>query len=198
MHTYCLLTCFCRLYCDFLALCFVIFQPTGVFSLTEVDLYPFGAGNGDTQLIATSDFVPFSFNVSNFRGFTFVSDGYNVSTIHWKYTTIFILLIQIDSIGRLSLTSTMVTASVLVSPLTNNDPFPVRGNIFHRLTNDTDLLNRARDDIRRSSVAQIFFNPTYLIIATWVNHTRLNTPDPDAVSSSVIIKRYCKNNFHSG
>ena len=82
MHTYCLLTCFCRLYCDFLALCIVIFQPTGVFSLTEVDLYPFGAGNGDTQLIATSDFVPFSFNVSNFRGFTFVSDGYNVSTIH--------------------------------------------------------------------------------------------------------------------
>ena len=86
----------------------------------------------------------------------------------------------------------MITASVLVSPLTNNDPFSVHGDIFHRLTNDTDLLNRARDDIRRSSVAQIFFNPTHLIIATWVNFTRANTPDPNIVSSSIVIKHYCK------
>ena len=161
-----------------------------MFSLTESDFYPFGVGNGDVELNGAT-FVPFFFNVSNFRGFPFISDGYSVSTIQLKYITNYIYIYiykQIENIGRLSLTSTMITASVLISPLTNNDPFPVRGGIFHRLTNDTDLLNRARDDIRRSSVAQIFFNPTYLVIATWVNFTRVNVPNPNVVSSSVIIK----------
>ena len=41
------------------------------------------------------------------------------------------------------------------------------GEVWHRLTNETDLLARASREVRAAFVTHMDFKPTWLLIATW-------------------------------
>ena len=58
---------------------------------------------------------------------------------------------------------------VIVSPLEKNTGSMHSGDVFYRITDNTTLLNRAKEDIKQSHLTQCNFNPTHLIIVTWVN-----------------------------
>ena len=43
------------------------------------------------------------------------------------------------------------------------------GDVFYRITDNTTLLDRAKEDIKQSNLTQCDFNPRHLIIITWEN-----------------------------
>ena len=59
---------------------------------------------------------------------------------------------------------------VIISPLEKNTGSIHSGDVFYRITDNTTLLNRAKEDIKQSNLTQCDFNPTHLIIVTWENY----------------------------
>ena len=59
---------------------------------------------------------------------------------------------------------------ISVNPLSKNHGFINSGDIFYRITDNTTLLNRAKEDIKQSNLTQCDFNPRHLIMVTWVNY----------------------------
>ena len=57
-----------------------------------------------------------------------------------------------------------------IFPLAQFGDYMHFGDVFYRITDNTTLLNRAKDDIKESNLTQCDFNPRHLIIVTWVNY----------------------------
>ena len=56
---------------------------------------------------------------------------------------------------------------ISVYPLSKYNGIITLGDVFYRITDNTTLLNRAKEDIKQSNLTQCNFNPTHLIIVTW-------------------------------
>ena len=57
-----------------------------------------------------------------------------------------------------------------VFPLSKSSGGLNSGDVFYRITDNTTLLDRAKEDIKQSNLTQCDFNPSHLIIVTWVNY----------------------------
>ena len=64
----------------------------------------------------------------------------------------------------------MTRSLTFVYPLSKDVGSVNSGDVFYRITDNTTLLNRAKDDIKQSNLTQCDFNPSYLIIVTWENY----------------------------
>ena len=60
------------------------------------------------------------------------------------------------------------------------------GDVFYRTTDNTALLNRAKEDIKQSNL-QCDFNPRHLIIVTWVNYFYASSNSTIPVSIKQLI-----------
>jgi hypothetical protein len=68
---------------------------------------------------------------------------------------------------------------------------PQDGTVWRRETNNSTVLNRAREDIQTAFETRIDFQPLYAFVATWdrVNYFRSNT---DQVSYYHVCRSICK------
>ena len=64
----------------------------------------------------------------------------------------------------------MFSSLIFVYPLAKILGLTHSGDVFYRITDNTTLLNRAKEDIKQSNLTQCDFNPTHLIIVTWENY----------------------------
>ena len=86
-------------------------------------------------------------------------------------------LLQVNNNGDISFTTPVSTFTPEAFPLSGNlqliAPYWAdvdtrgTGSVWYRETTDTQLLARARDEIRAAFINQASFNPTSLFIATW-------------------------------
>ena len=58
---------------------------------------------------------------------------------------------------------------IIINPLEKNSGSTHSGDVFYRISVNTTLLNRAKEDIKQSNLTQCDFNPTHLVIVTWKN-----------------------------
>ena len=85
--------------------------------------------------------------------------------------------LQVNNNGDISFTGPISTFTPQAFPLSGNlqliAPYWAdvdtrgTGSVWYRQTTDTQLLARARDEIRAAFINQASFNPTSLFIATW-------------------------------
>ena len=64
----------------------------------------------------------------------------------------------------------MFSSLIFVYPLAKILGLTHSGDVFYRTTDNTTLLNRAKEDIKQSNLTQCDFNPTHLIIVTWISY----------------------------
>ena len=59
---------------------------------------------------------------------------------------------------------------IAITPLAKFVGSTHSGDVFYRITDNTTLLDRAKNDIKQSNLTQCDFNPSHLIIVTWENY----------------------------
>ena len=73
-----------------------------------------------------------------------------------------------------------------VYPLSKDIGSVNSGDVFYRITDNTTLLNRAKEDIKQSNLTQCDFKPSHLIIVTWVNYFYADSTMPVCIKQLII------------
>ena len=100
-----------------------------------------------------------------------------ILSVHWYFINK--SLLQVNSNGHITFLGPVSTFVPQQLPLANDlqliAPFwadsdtrnPESGLVWYRITSDRDVLDRAKEDIRRGFRNQESFEPLWLLIATW-------------------------------